>query len=61
VDVFYSRNPCEDHVENSVRQAIQIHLQAPEGEIDCVWPCLPLTSINALMFSKLAHMHSQLP
>lgn len=33
VDVFYSRNPCEDHVENSVRQAIQIHLQAPEGDI----------------------------
>ena len=46
MDVFYSRNPCEDHVENSVRQAIQIHLQAPEGEssslsIQCVPGFLP--------------------
>eukprot|EP00118_Oscarella_pearsei_P017047 m.167663 g.167663 ORF g.167663 m.167663 type:complete len:1188 (+) comp38938_c0_seq1:44-3607(+) len=33
VDVFYSKNPCEDHVESAVRQTVQIHLQAPGGDI----------------------------
>ncbi len=33
VDVMYSRNPCEDHVESAVRQAVQIHLQPSIGDI----------------------------
>ena len=33
VDVLYSRNTCEDHVESSVKQAVQIHLQPSRGDI----------------------------
>ncbi len=33
VDVLYSRNNCEDYVESSVKQAIQIHLQPAIGDI----------------------------
>uniref|UniRef100_A0A2P2HW90 RNA helicase n=1 Tax=Hirondellea gigas TaxID=1518452 RepID=A0A2P2HW90_9CRUS len=33
VETFYSRNVVEDYVEASVKQALQIHLQADEGDI----------------------------
>ena len=33
MDVLFSRNPCEDHVESAVRQAVQIHLQPSLGDI----------------------------
>lgn len=33
VDILYSRNPCEDYVESTVKQAIQIHLQPSIGDI----------------------------
>ena len=33
VDVLYSRNPCEDYVESSVKQAVQIHLQPSKGDM----------------------------
>ncbi|CAI8011136.1 Pre-mRNA-splicing factor ATP-dependent RNA helicase PRP16 [Geodia barretti] len=33
VDVLYSRNACEDYVESSVKQAVQIHLQPSRGDI----------------------------
>lgn len=33
VDMFFSRNVVEDYVEASVKQALQIHLQADEGDI----------------------------
>lgn len=33
VDILYTRNPCEDHVESAVKQAVQIHLQPSMGDI----------------------------
>ena len=33
MDILYSRNPCEDYVESTVKQAIQIHLQPSIGDI----------------------------
>ncbi|XP_069988555.1 pre-mRNA-splicing factor ATP-dependent RNA helicase PRP16 isoform X2 [Penaeus vannamei] len=33
VEVFFSRNVVEDYVEAAVKQALQIHLQAEEGDI----------------------------
>ena len=33
VDMLYSRNVCEDYVESTVKQAIQIHLQPSLGDI----------------------------
>ncbi|CAL4063349.1 unnamed protein product, partial [Meganyctiphanes norvegica] len=33
VECFFSRNVVEDYVEGSVKQALQIHLQADEGDI----------------------------
>ncbi|KAK3872153.1 hypothetical protein Pcinc_022755 [Petrolisthes cinctipes] len=33
VETFYSRNVVEDYVEAAVKQALQIHLQAEEGDI----------------------------
>ncbi len=33
VDIFYSKNPCEDYVEGAVKQAIAIHLAQPAGDI----------------------------
>ncbi|KAF2362557.1 DEAD/DEAH box helicase domain, partial [Trinorchestia longiramus] len=33
VDMFFSRNVVEDYVEAAVKQALQIHLQAEEGDI----------------------------
>ena len=33
VETFFSRNVVEDYVEASVKQALQIHLQADEGDI----------------------------
>ena len=33
VDVLFSRTNCEDYVESSVRQAIQVHLQPSQGDI----------------------------
>lgn len=32
VEVMFSKNPCEDYVESSVKQALQIHLQPHEGK-----------------------------
>jgi pre-mRNA-splicing factor ATP-dependent RNA helicase DHX38/PRP16 len=33
VDILYGRNPCEDYVESSVKQAVQIHLQPSRGDM----------------------------
>ena len=33
VEVFYSRNPCEDYVDSSVKQALQVHLTGVEGDM----------------------------
>ncbi|CAI9735424.1 pre-mRNA-splicing factor ATP-dependent RNA helicase PRP16-like [Octopus vulgaris] len=33
VDVLFSKNPVEDYVDSSVKQAMQIHLQQAEGDI----------------------------
>ena len=33
VDVLFTKNPCEDYVEASVKQTIQIHLQPTPGDI----------------------------
>lgn len=33
VDILFSKNPCEDYVEASVKQTIQIHLQPTAGDI----------------------------
>ncbi|XP_045585400.2 pre-mRNA-splicing factor ATP-dependent RNA helicase PRP16 [Procambarus clarkii] len=33
VELFFSRNAVEDYVEAAVKQALQIHLQAEEGDI----------------------------
>ena len=33
MDILYTRNPCEDHVESAVKQAVQIHLQPSMGDI----------------------------
>ncbi|XP_064089669.1 pre-mRNA-splicing factor ATP-dependent RNA helicase PRP16-like [Macrobrachium nipponense] len=33
VELFFSRNAVEDYVEAAVKQALQIHLQADEGDI----------------------------
>lgn len=33
VEVFFSKNPCEDYVDAAVKQALQIHLQNVEGDI----------------------------
>lgn len=33
VEIFFSKNPVEDYVDASVKQALQIHLQPTEGDI----------------------------
>ena len=33
VDVMFSKNPVEDYVDASVKQAMQIHLQGLPGEL----------------------------
>ena len=33
VDIIYAKQPCEDYVEASVKQALQIHLSQPAGDI----------------------------
>lgn len=33
VDVFYSKNTCEDYVDSAVKQALQIHLLPSEGDM----------------------------
>ncbi|XP_055615824.1 pre-mRNA-splicing factor ATP-dependent RNA helicase PRP16 isoform X2 [Toxorhynchites rutilus septentrionalis] len=33
VDVYFSKNVCEDYVESAVKQALQIHLQQVEGDM----------------------------
>jgi pre-mRNA-splicing factor ATP-dependent RNA helicase DHX38/PRP16 len=33
VDTNFSKTPCEDYVEGAVKQALQIHLQQPPGDV----------------------------
>ncbi|KAI8444418.1 adenosinetriphosphatase [Phakopsora pachyrhizi] len=33
VDIMFSKTPCEDYVENAIKQALQIHLSHPKGDI----------------------------
>jgi len=33
VDVLFSKTPCEDYVESAVKQALQIHISHPPGDI----------------------------
>lgn len=37
VEVMFSKNPCEDYVEAAVKQALQIHLQPHEGNLNFYW------------------------
>ena len=32
VEIFFSKNPVEDYVDNTVKQALQVHLRGMEGE-----------------------------
>ena len=34
VEVMFSKNPCEDYVEAAVKQALQIHLQPHDGQLE---------------------------
>ena len=33
VEMFFSKTPCEDYVDSAVKQALQIHLSLPKGDI----------------------------
>ncbi|PLW25642.1 hypothetical protein PCASD_23536 [Puccinia coronata f. sp. avenae] len=33
VDILFSKTPCEDYVDSAVKQALQIHLSSPPGDI----------------------------
>ncbi|MBW0470135.1 hypothetical protein O181_009850 [Austropuccinia psidii MF-1] len=33
VDILFSKTPCEDYVDSAVKQALQIHLSCPPGDI----------------------------
>lgn len=33
VEILFSKNPVEDYVDAAVKQALQIHLQPPSGDI----------------------------
>ncbi|KAI9621806.1 hypothetical protein KEM48_007586 [Puccinia striiformis f. sp. tritici PST-130] len=33
VDILFSKTPCEDYVDSAVKQALQIHLSAPPGDV----------------------------
>ncbi|KAG5651975.1 hypothetical protein H0H81_006749 [Sphagnurus paluster] len=33
VEIFHSKSPCEDYVDSSVKQILQIHLSLPPGDI----------------------------
>ncbi|KAF8060913.1 P-loop containing nucleoside triphosphate hydrolase protein, partial [Lyophyllum atratum] len=33
VEIFHSKSPCEDYVDSSVKQVLQIHLSLPPGDI----------------------------
>lgn len=33
VDVLFSKTPCEDYVDSAVKQALQIHISHPPGDI----------------------------
>ena len=33
VEIFYSRNPCEDYLDSAVKQAIQVHLTGVDGDM----------------------------
>lgn len=33
VDVLFSKTPCEDYVDSAVKQALQIHISHPAGDI----------------------------
>ncbi|GAA6058650.1 hypothetical protein JCM10212_004061 [Sporobolomyces blumeae] len=33
VDVLFSKTPCEDYVDSAVKQALQIHISHPRGDI----------------------------
>ena len=56
VDILFTRNPSEDYVESTVKQAIQIHLQPSKGDILIFMPgqeeievtCEAISGENAL-------------
>ena len=33
MDILFSKTPCEDYVDSAVKQALQIHLTHPAGDI----------------------------
>jgi len=33
VEIFHSKSPCEDYVDSTVKQVLQIHLSLPPGDI----------------------------
>lgn len=33
VDILFSKTPCEDYVDSAIKQALQIHLASPPGDI----------------------------
>jgi len=33
VDVLFSKTPCEDYVDSAVKQALQIHISHPPGDV----------------------------
>lgn len=33
VDILFSKTPCEDYVDSAIKQALQIHLSHPAGDI----------------------------
>ena len=33
VDMLYSKTPCEDYVDSAIKQALQVHLSHPPGDI----------------------------
>lgn len=33
VDVLFSKTPCEDYVDAAVKQALQIHISHPPGDV----------------------------
>jgi HrpA-like RNA helicase len=33
VETFHSKSPCEDYVDSTVKQVLQIHLSLPPGDI----------------------------
>ena len=62
VDILYAKTPCEDYVEGAVKQAMQIHLSQPAGDILIFMTGQEdIISVCTSMTDRLSELGDQVP